>query len=79
MQLSYLEEIPNEYQKVLVIGKTIERDGQKYHIVGMSSGRTVQLHILEPFLEKERARPVRRRSVRQRGQLKEQGDRKSVV
>lgn len=74
MQLSYLEEIPNEYQKVLVIGKTIKRDGQKYHIVGMSSGRTVQLHILEPFLEKERARPVRRRSVRQRRQLKEQGD-----
>ena len=51
MQLSYLEEIPNEWHKLLVIGRTIERDRQKYHIVGMSEGEEVKLHILEPFRE----------------------------
>lgn len=51
MKLQYLEEIPNEWQKVLVIGKTIERDGKKYHIIGMSLGGEAKLYILEPFSE----------------------------
>lgn len=75
MQLSYLEEIPKELQKVLVIGKTIERDGQRYHIVGMTSGHALKLHIIEPYQEKEHSLPGRRRSDRQRSLLKEQTDR----
>lgn len=72
MQFSWLEEIPNEWRHVLVIGRTITRDSQKYHIVGMTSGNTLQLHILEPFCE-PKVPPRRKKSpCRQRKLLREQ-------
>ncbi len=70
MKLSYLEEIPGEWQRVLVIGKTIERDNQKYHIIGMSSGSELRLYIIEPFQEpKISAR--KNKPQRHRNRLKE--------
>ena len=72
MQFSWLEEIPNEWRHVLVIGRTIIRDSQKYHIVGMSSGDKLQLHILEPFCEPEVPPRRKKGPCRQRKLLREQ-------
>lgn len=72
MQFSYLEEIPNEWRHVLVIGRTIAREGQKYHIVGMTSGDTLRLYILEPFREPDVFRQRKKVPCRQRKLLKEQ-------
>lgn len=72
MQLSYLEEIPNEWHKLLVIGKTIERVHEKYHIIGMSLGSAANLYILEPFDEPEPPNYRKRKSRNHRQQLKEQ-------
>lgn len=71
MQLSYLEEIPSEWQRVLVIGRTAEHGGKKYHIVGMTSGDKLQLHILEPFEEPAPLARRRKNADNQRKRLKE--------
>lgn len=72
MNLSCLEEIPIQWERVLVIGRTMERDKKKYHIIGMSAGSELRLYIIEPFHEPEV--PVRRNSRRRhRSQLKEPG------
>ena len=75
MQLSYLEEIPNEWHKLLVIGKTIEKDDKKYHIIGMSLGNTVALYILEPFSEPEYSVRRRKSLLNQRARMKEHEER----
>ena len=36
-----------------MIGKTIERDGKKYHIVGMTLADEAKLYIIEPYSEQE--------------------------
>lgn len=36
MNFSLLEGFHSKWQYILVIGKTTERDGKKYHIVGMT-------------------------------------------
>ncbi len=36
MNFSILSDCHKEWQDILVIGKTIERDGSKYHILGMT-------------------------------------------
>jgi len=69
MQLSYLEEIPNEWHRLLVIGRTIERNNEKYHIIGMTMGEDTNLYILEPFSEPARRRQRARRN--HRAQLKQ--------
>ena len=71
MQLSYLESIPNEWRKLLVIGKTIERDGEKFHIIGMSMGDTASLYILEPFREPPYPDSLKKKRRNQRKSLKE--------
>lgn len=71
MQFSYLEEIPNEWHRLLVIGRTIERDHQKYHIVGMSQGKEVKLYILEPFQEPEHPACKSKGRCNQRKRMKE--------
>lgn len=41
-----------------MIGKTIERDNKKYHIVGMTLSEEAKLYIIEPYTEPEnRPRP----------------------
>ena len=74
MQLSYLEGIPSEWQRVLVIGRTVEHNGKKYHLVGMTSGDKLQLHILEPFEKPEPPARRRKNSGNQRSRLKEHNE-----
>ena len=38
MKLLYLEDVYKTWNDILVIGKTIERDNKKFHIVGMILG-----------------------------------------
>lgn len=75
MQLSYLEEIPNEWRKLLVIGKTIEKNREKYHIIGMTLGERANLYILEPFSEPDYPRHKQRAHRSHRTRLKEQEER----
>ena len=78
MNLSCLEEIPTQWERILVIGRTMERDKKKYHIIGMSAGSELRLYIIEPFHEPEA--PVRRNSRRRhRNQLKEPGIRPDKI
>lgn len=55
MTFSFLEECHTNWQDILVIGKTIEKDGLSYHIVGMSltDGQEANLYIIEPYIEPE--------------------------
>ncbi len=75
MQLSYLEEIPNEWHKLLVIGRTIERDDKKYHIIGMTIGECANLYILEPFTEPEHSGRRQRAHCNNRARLKQYEER----
>lgn len=72
MQFSFLEEIPDEWQRVLVIGRNITRGDERYHIIGMTSGASVRLYILEPFREPENPLSGKRDSRPQRKRLKQQ-------
>ena len=53
MKFSYLEDIHKQWHDVLVISRTIEHDDKKYHIIGMTAGDNVKLHIIEPYTETE--------------------------
>lgn len=53
MNFSHLTDAHQTWKQLLVIGKTIEREDKKYHIVGMTLDceNNAFLYILEPFLE----------------------------
>lgn len=72
MDFSYLTNAHQAWKQVLVIGRTIEREGKRYHIVGMTLNTedTAFLYILEPFSEP--ARPKRRGAKNHRTSLKDQ-------
>ena len=53
MNFSSLENFHTKWREILVIGKTIERDGRKYHIVGMTLSDDTNLYIIEPYIEPE--------------------------
>ena len=53
MKFQYLEDVHKEWRDILVIGKTIERDGRRYHIVGMTMDEMAKLYIIEPYNEPE--------------------------
>lgn len=70
MKFSYLEDAHEQWSDVLAIGRTIERDGKKYHMVGMTLRETAELYIIEPYEEQENRH--RRKGMRsQRRLLKE--------
>lgn len=70
MNFSNLSDRHMKWQDILVIGKTIERDGKKYHIVGMTLSDEAKLYIIEPYGRQE---PVKRKGIRNhRRILKEQ-------
>lgn len=80
MKFSYLEDIPRQWHDVLVIGRTIEHDGRKYHIIGMTAGNAVKLHIIEPYTEPGNEIPGTKGVRNQRKILKEQrGSRENEV
>jgi len=56
-----------------VIGKTIERDGKHYHIIGMTMEEEAMLYIIEPYEESKRHNLRKKRT--QRMILKEQEER----
>ena len=53
MKFLYLEDVCKTWNDILVIGKTIERDNKKFHIVGMTLGEEAELYIIEPYNEPE--------------------------
>ena len=53
MNFSLLEGFHSKWQDILVIGKTTERNGIKYHIVGMTLSDEAKLYIIEPYMEPE--------------------------
>lgn len=70
MQFSWLEGVSKKWKDILVIGKTIERDGEKYHIIGMTMEEDAELYIIEPYEERKRRNLKKKRT--QRMILKEQ-------
>ena len=50
MNFSLLEGFHSKWQDILVIGKTTERNGRKYHIVGMTLSDEAKLYIIEPYM-----------------------------
>lgn len=71
MKFLHLENLYKEWREILVIGKTIERDGRKYHIVGMTLDDTATLYIIEPYSEPENNSHVKRGVRNQRRIMKE--------
>ena len=53
MKFQYLEGFHKNWKDILVIGRTIERDDKKYHIVGMTLADEANLYIIEPYSEPE--------------------------
>ncbi|MCH5273503.1 MAG: hypothetical protein J1E35_07500 [Lachnospiraceae bacterium] len=49
MKFSYLENCYKQWNDILVIGKTIERNNKKYHIVGMTLADEAKLYVIEPY------------------------------
>lgn len=74
MNFLSLEDVHNKWRDILVIGKTIERNGKKYHMVGMTLDEEVKLYVIEPFNEEERIIQRRRGVQNQRIMLKEHTD-----
>ena len=69
MNFSILSDCHKKLQDILVIGKTIERDGRKYHILGMTLSDGVKLYIIEPYDKRE---PINRKGIlNHRRKLKE--------
>ncbi|MCM1252183.1 MAG: hypothetical protein NC321_05120 [Clostridium sp.] len=71
MEFSFLEDIHEKWDDILVIGKTIERDGKKYHIIGMTLSDEAKLYILEPHMESKKISLKGVRNMRRI--IKEQG------
>ena len=61
MNFSILSDCNKKLQDILVIGKTIERDGRKYHIPGMTLSDEIKLYIIEPYDKQE---PINRKGIR---------------
>ena len=73
MQFSWLEGVSKKWKDILVIGKTIERDGKKYHIIGMTMEEDAKLYIIEPYEELKRRNPKKAYTA---DDLKRAGNRK---
>lgn len=61
MNFSILSDWHKKWKDILVIGKTIERDSGKYHIVGMTLSDEAKLYIIEPF---DKRKPASRKGCR---------------
>lgn len=72
-----LEDLHKKWQEILVIGKTIERNNEKYHIVGMTLEEEARLYIIEPYQRAEEFERKRRGRNNQRKLLKEHDENES--
>lgn len=59
MNFSFLEQWHQSWREVLVIGRTVEWEGQTCYMLGMTLAESAQLHILEPYQEQPRRRTNR--------------------
>ena len=71
MNFGDLEVVHKKWNDILVLGKTIERNGKKYHMIGMTLDETAKLYIIEPFCEEEHIRRRKGGVQNQRKILKE--------
>ena len=71
MKFQHLCNVHKIWSDMLVIGKTIERDNKKYHIVGMTLADEVTLYIIEPYNEPENSGNRKKGVHNQRRILKE--------
>ncbi len=74
MKFSYLEDCHKTWREILVIGRTIERDGEKYHLIGMTLSDTANIYILEPYKESDHITKKRKGILNHRRVLKERED-----
>ncbi len=65
MNFSTLEDLHTKWRDILVIGRTIEQDGRKYHIVGMTLSDEARLYIIEPYMESGHRDGEKARTYRQ--------------
>lgn len=70
MNFLFLEGFHQKWKDILVIGKTIERDNKKYHIIGMTLSDEARLYIIEPYIESKNT--TRKGIYNQRRVLKKQ-------
>lgn len=72
MNLSILEDVHQNWREILVIGRTIERDDKKYHLLGMTLSDEANLYIIEPF-----TKPVHRnlKGVRNQRRIQKEHER----
>lgn len=70
MDFSFLEGFHQQWQDILVIGRTVERDNKKYHLLGMTLADEAKLYVIEPCENDKRK--VRKGVRTQRRSLKEQ-------
>lgn len=72
MNFTFLENFHQKWRDILVIGKTIERNNKKYHIIGMTLADEAKLYIIEPYTESDNSNKPKK-SVRSLGRtLREQ-------
>ena len=72
MDFSILEDIHQNRRGILVIGRTIERNGQKRHILGMTLEENARLCIIEPASQPDRLHRTKDRT--QKARLKRNSD-----
>ena len=72
MNFALLEDLHQKWRDILVIGKTIERDNKKYHIVGMTLADEAKLYIIEPYTESGNSNKPRKGVYSLRRTLREQ-------
>lgn len=54
----------DKWNEILVIGRTIERENNKYHIFGITIDEEAKLYIIEPYREIEEQKPRRKQNQR---------------
>ncbi len=64
MQFSWLEGISKKWKEILVIGRTFEHDGKKYHMIGMTMEENATLYIIEPYEEQKSRNPKKKYTQR---------------
>lgn len=74
MNFSILSYCHKKWLDILVIGKTIERDGRKYHIIGMTLSDEAKLYIIEPYDKQE---PINIKGIRSHRRLLKEYEGKS--
>ncbi len=74
MNFLILEDLYKKWKEILVIGKTIERNNKKYHLIGMTLSEKeneAKLYIIEPYIEPKQNNQRKKGIYNQRKILKE--------